>query len=159
MIVERLIEAAKNCSMKTPNHLLDFTQQSWMPKVRELQRLQADVTAAFKLFNLHTQADYELLLNEAVLHIKTSAALSARMRQMTPDLLTALNEKSWNLQSIEIIVQRNAKALAASMPRSLWVNPNQLRYGKRQLPNEAQAALLARFVHSKKTKTLKSNTV
>jgi hypothetical protein len=132
--------------MKTPNTILNFTQQSWMSVVKQLQRLQADVSSACIALGVPQAAECELRLEQGTLHLKTSAALATRLRQIEPELKTHLNQRAWNIARIDIAVVRSARILASHLATPVWINPNLARFGPRTVPNAAQKAVLARFM-------------
>lgn len=128
--------------MKTPHSILNFTQQSWMPAVKQLQRLQADVSAACIALGVPQAADCELVLAHPILTLKTSAGLATRLRQIEPELKALLNTQSWGLNALDIRVIRNAHALTEHLHADIWTSPNELRYGKRQVPSPEQRAII-----------------
>ena len=128
--------------MKTPHSILDFTQQSWMPAVKQLQRLQADVSEACICLGVPQAAMCELSYDQQTLTIKTSASLATRLRQIEPELKAFLATRFWVLVAMDIRVVRHAQALSQHIQAVPWVNPNTVRYGKRQAPSVAQRAII-----------------
>jgi hypothetical protein len=128
--------------MKTPHSILNFTQQNWMPAVKQLQRLQADVSVACIALGVPQAADCELTLEHPTLTLKTSAVLATKLRQIEPELKALLNAQAWHLSSLDIRVVRNAQALNKHLRSDAWINPNELRFGKRQAPSPEQRDIL-----------------
>jgi hypothetical protein len=140
--------------MKTPHSILNFTQQSWMPAVKQLQRLRAAVSAACVTLGVPQAAECELSYEAQTLTIKTSAGLATRLRQIEPELKALLNApfnappnapssaQSWLINTIDIRVVRHAQALSKHLQPIAWLNPNELRYGKRQAPTPEQRAVI-----------------
>jgi hypothetical protein len=141
--------------VKTPHSILNFTQQSWMPAVKQLQRLQADVSAACIALGVPQAADCELTLEVQTLTIKTSAVLATRLRQIEPELKALLNAQSWNLSALDIRVVRNAHALARHLHPDVWISPNEQRYGKRQAPTPEQRAIILPLLKIKRRTAIK----
>lgn len=128
--------------MKTPNTILDFNQHSWFAKVKQLQRLKLDVSNGCAALGFLQANDCELSLEQDHLQIKTSAALSTRLRQIEPDLQIYLNDRGWSISRISFIAIQNALLLSKHIPTTVWVNPNVLKYGKRLKPTSEQSVML-----------------
>jgi hypothetical protein len=146
--------------VKTPHSILNFTQQSWMPAVKQLQRLQAAVSSACVALGVPQAAECELSYEAQTLTIKTSAGLATRLRQIEPELKAHLNALSntpssaqpWLINTIDIRVVRHAQALSKHLQPVAWLNPNELRYGKRQAPTpEQRAVILSRLKIKRRT--------
>lgn len=120
-----------------------------MPTVKQLQRLQADVHAALNGLGLGQLMGYSIQHDANVLTLKTSAANATRFRQVCPELLTALNAKSWAFTEITLTILKNVNSLNQFTQKTAWINPNLARYGKRSLPSGAQATQLQQFLQSK----------
>jgi hypothetical protein len=133
--------------MKTLDTVLNFNQHSWFTKVKQLQQLKLDFTDACTANGLLNVDDCELLLEQGHLQIKVNAALSARLRQIEPDLIKYLNEHHWQLTGVSFASVRHAQSLRKHIREAQWINPNQLRYGSRIKPTTEQALRL----HLKRT--------
>jgi hypothetical protein len=113
-----------------------------MPAIKQLQRLQADVSAACIALGVPQAADCELTLEHPSLILKTSAVLATRLRQIEPELKALLNAQSWRLSVLDIRVVRNAHTLSKHLHASVWISPNELRFGKRQAPTPEQRSVI-----------------
>ena len=141
--------------MRTPHTVLNFTQQSWMPAVKQLQRLQADVKVACVALGVPQAAECELMLEQQTLTLKTSAVLATRLRQIAPELTALLNAQAWNLTALDIRVVRNAQGLSQHLQRTAWENPNELRYGKRQAPTPEQREIILTRLKNKRIQAVR----
>jgi hypothetical protein len=141
--------------MKSPQSLIDFTQQSWFAPAKQMQRLQADVSAACETLGLAQAQQCELYLEGQLLTIKSNAALSTRLRQVEPELLSCLVSQGWAITAIKLQVVKHASALSQHLKQVQWISPNELRYGKRLAPTPSQRALI--LAHVKRSKPIKSS--
>jgi hypothetical protein len=139
--------------MKSPQSLIDFTQQSWFAPAKQMQRLQADVSAACDALGLAQAQQCELSIDGPLLTIKSNAALCTRLRQIEPDLLSILVSQGWAISAIKLQVVKHASALSAHLKQAQWVSPNEVRYGKRLAPTPSQRALI--WAHIKRVKSTK----
>jgi hypothetical protein len=128
--------------MKSPESVLDFTQHSWFIKAKQIQRLQFDLSAIFETCGLKQNTPYEIFQTPDVLTIKSNAALLTRMRQVEPEILDALATKGWHIQHLKFLVTKQDRLLNTRLGKNIWINPNELRYGKRSLPTQAQRELI-----------------
>jgi hypothetical protein len=142
--------------MKPIVQSLHFNQQSWVNPVRALQRLRRDWELACGQLGVPQGAQCELSWEAPRLQARCSAALAARLRQITPDLTEKLSLAGWGAVEISWAVERSAGALqrAWGAQQAPWVNPNVAKLGARTLPTAAQiealAALRARLVAQKR---------
>jgi hypothetical protein len=128
--------------MKSPESILDFTQQSWFIKAKQVQQLQADCAAALEALGFMQSNQCELFLNLPCLTIKSNAALLTRIRQIEPAFLNELVIRGWQIESLKCVIVKHATALSNHLKQPVWTNPNELRYGKRSLPTQEQRALI-----------------
>ena len=145
--------------MKAIHESLHFNQQSWVHSVRALQRLRRDWEASCRQLGLLQGGQCDLTWEAPRLQARCSAALAARLRQITPDLEAKLLQAGWGKVDISWSVERSAGGLqrawgAQQMP---WVNPNIAKLGSRTQPTETQlgqmAALRQRLLAQKKLQT------
>ncbi len=133
--------------------MIDFTQQSWFSNAKQIQRLQADVSAACAALGLAQGELCELYFEQQQLTIKSNAALATRLRQIEPELLRCLSDKGWPITAIKLVVVRHAKTLSTHLKQAQWISPNEIRYGKRQAPTASQRAFILDYL--KRAKALK----
>ncbi len=121
-----------------------------MPAVKQLQRLQAAVSNACIQLGIPQAAECELSFEMQTLTVKTSAVLATRLRQIVPELKDLLNSQSWEINAIDIRVVRHAQALTHHLQPLAWLNPNELRFGKRHAPTPEQRAIILSRLKSKR---------
>jgi hypothetical protein len=131
--------------MKPIIQSLHFNQQSWVSPVRALQRLRADWELICIKLGVPQGAQCQLTWEQPNLQARCSAALVARLRQITPDLSAQLAAAGWGEVSITWAVERSAGALmrAWDAQQIPWVNSNAVKFGPRTLPNLTQNAVLS----------------
>lgn len=146
--------------MKPIIQSLHFNQQSWVNPVRALQRLRSDWETICIRLGVPQGAHCQLTWEPPNLQARCSAALVARLRQITPDLSTQLALAGWGEVSITWGVERSASALkrAWDAQQTPWINHNALKFGPKTLPNTAQKSVLIalqqRLVAAKRHQTL-----
>jgi hypothetical protein len=132
--------------MRTPRTILNFTQKTWLQTAKEFQMLQADVHQLCKQMGFLQLDPCTIILDHGVLNLRTTAAMATRLRQIKPDLFDALIQNGWLISDLIFSVQKNNDALQQHLYEQLWVNPNETRYGKRDIPTDEQRIQVLNFI-------------
>jgi hypothetical protein len=132
--------------MRTPKTILNFTQKTWMQTAKEFQTLQADVQQLCKQMGFEQFEPCSIILDHGVLNLRTTAAMAVRLRHIKSELFNALIQKGWAISDLIFSVQKNNEGLQQHLYEQLWVNPNELRYGKRDMPTIEQRKKMLEFI-------------
>jgi hypothetical protein len=135
--------------MRTPETVLNFTQQTWLQAGKDFQALQADVTKACTALGFPQAVSCTLIFDHGVLNIRATAALASRLRQLKPEIFQILTRQGWAISDVIFSVQKHNDTLQQHINEQLWVNPNETRYGKRAAPTAEQRAALLQFVQAR----------
>lgn len=141
-------------TMHSSKTILNVTEHSWVQTAKEFQILRADIQQICEKMGF-MQLEYCVIIIEyGQLNLQTTAALAMRLRLIKLDLLNNLIKKGWAIHNVIISIQKHNQLLQQQLYNQLWVNPNELRYGKRDLPTQKQREYILNFVQlqSKKKK-------